>query len=112
MTALSIKKRRIIYFKFLSTKGFVTGRVLETIESLISMTVPRGQTKPQKNRPKIRVMNTMTSAKRILVIIVRKATLTISRTSGSKRKNIFCSFVGALNLVCKKNHIKSPRKKS
>lgn len=111
MSAVNIKKKRIMYLQFLYANVFLCTRILEIIESLTSITVPRGQIKPQKNRPKIKLTNTMIRAKRALVMIVRKAILVMSRTRGSRRKKIFTSFVGEFSLVCRKNQIKSPRKK-
>ena len=89
MIADNKRKKKITCFRFLKKKILWTARVLKIIESVISITVPRGQTNPQKNRPKIRLMTRITRAKRALVMIVLKAILVISRTSGSKRKKMF-----------------------
>jgi hypothetical protein len=54
-----------------------------------SMVVPKGQTNPQKNLPKMKVKIMVTIEKSKNVIRVRVARLTIKKTSGSNLKKRF-----------------------
>ena len=67
----------------------MTGGERDIIESKMSIIVPRGQIKPQKNLPKTNVPIIKKIESRAAVITARYAILVIIRINGSNRKKRF-----------------------